>query len=412
MSIGIHFRPKPRRLLLILGGLFIVAALLIAGIVVQLDRPIPAVRARLLVGSSVTVADDGWSLPYPRGTESAVLLAGFGQVGVSGGDAAEPVASATKLMSALVVLSDHPLRPGQSGPSLLISPRDVASYNREKSADDSVVEVRAGERLSELDALEATLVPSADNVIDLLATWDAGSTRAFVDRMNAEARRLGLQNTHYADPSGLSPQSVSTATDQARLAEAALQNPVIADIVALPEVTLPVAGVQYNVDADLGQDGIVGVKTGWTPEAGASFVFAAKDKVSGDPEMIVGAVVGQKAIPAIPTVLANALHLVTAAEAGIGEHVVITAGEQVGTIEGGDGRRATIVAASTVRFITWPGARVTVSVALASGLRSPIEQGHRVGSLVVQFGVQHTTVPLVAGGNLGSPSLAWRLFRL
>ena len=80
--------------------------------------------------------------------------------------------------------------------------------------------------------------------------------------MNARARSLGLRSTRYADASGADPATVSTAGDQFRLTLRALQVPAFRQIVAMPQVTLPVAGVAYNVNAGLGHDGIVGVKTG------------------------------------------------------------------------------------------------------------------------------------------------------
>jgi len=61
------------------------------------------------------------------------------------------------------------------------------------------------------------MIPSACNIADYLARWDAGSTAAFVRKMNATATALGLRRTHYADASGLSPGSRSTAVDQAIL---------------------------------------------------------------------------------------------------------------------------------------------------------------------------------------------------
>ncbi len=80
--------------------------------------------------------------------------------------------------------------------------------------------------------------------------------------MNAQAQALGLDRTRYADASGVQAGTVSTAGDQVRLEMVALEVPAFRQIVAMPEVTLPVAGQQYHVDALLGRDGIVGVKTG------------------------------------------------------------------------------------------------------------------------------------------------------
>ena len=83
--------------------------------------------------------------------------------------------------------------------------------------------VRAGEKLTERQALEAMLIPSGNNIAWMLARWDAGSDGAFVATMNARARSLGLRQTRYADASGADPATVSTAADQFRLTLRALQ---------------------------------------------------------------------------------------------------------------------------------------------------------------------------------------------
>ena len=88
--------------------------------------------------------------------------------------------------------------------------------------------------------------------------------------MNARAGSLGLRSTRYADTSGADPATVSTAGDQFLLTLRALQIPAFRQIVAMPQVTVPVVGVVYNVNSALGHDGIVGVRTGsssgrWLP---------------------------------------------------------------------------------------------------------------------------------------------------
>jgi D-alanyl-D-alanine carboxypeptidase (penicillin-binding protein 5/6) len=255
----------------------------------------------LTIPARPTIAGTPLSLRPPFGAQEAVAIERIGTIDEAGGDAPISVASLTKMMSALIVLRDHLLAPGVSGPNVTITRVDVASYRLEATQDDSVVKVRVGEQLSELQALEGALIPSGDNIIQLLATWDAGSTRAFVKRMNALARRLGMDHTHYAGPSGVNPATVSTASDQLRLAAAAMANPVVASIVSMPQVTLPVAGVQYNVDADLGSEGIDGIKTGWVPQGGGSFVFAAADAFHGRTVSVLGAVLGEQGATPIPS---------------------------------------------------------------------------------------------------------------
>ena len=169
-----------------------------------------------------------------------------------------PIASLAKIMTAYVVLSGHPLPAGGSGPAITVTAADASAYASDQRQGQSVVKVIPGEKLTERQALEAMLIPSGNNIASLLARWDAGSDGAFVAKMNAQARSLGLRRTRYADASGADPATVSTAADQFRLTLGALQIPAFRQIVAMPQVTLPVAGVAYNVNAALGHDGIMG----------------------------------------------------------------------------------------------------------------------------------------------------------
>jgi len=112
-------------------------------------------------------------------------------------------------------------------------PGEAAAYPAQARNGDSLVAVTAGEQLTERQALEALLLPSADNMAWILARWDAGSQAAFTAQMNTTARQLGMTDTHYTDPSGLSASTTSTAADQVRLGMAALSEPALAQIVAL-----------------------------------------------------------------------------------------------------------------------------------------------------------------------------------
>lgn len=351
-------------------------------------------------------------LPWPSGAEATVAVEGIGTLGSSGGDAEIPIASITKVMATLVVLHDHPLTPGAQGPTIPITARDVVEYEQERRAQDSVVAVRAGERLTEYEALEAALVPSADNVMRILARWDAGSTAAFVARMNARARSLGLGHTHYAGPSGVNPATVSTAADETRLAEVAMGNPVIAQIVALPQVTLPVVGVQYNVDADLGKGGIVGVKTGWVPAGGASFVFAAHHDLAGRTETVVGAIVGEQGATPLDTALGYAVRLARAGGSALRIDRVVSAGTAVATLRAPYGSPVTVVTSRGASLVDWRGAAVSETLHLVHDLVAPIARGARVGMLDVRFGTEHESVPLVTASALPGPTLSWRLTRL
>jgi D-alanyl-D-alanine carboxypeptidase (penicillin-binding protein 5/6) len=222
-----------------------------------------------------------------------MVVEGVGTAGVHGQSGPVPIGSVAKVMTALVILRDHPLVGNAPGPSLTVTPADERAYAAALGTGDSMVPVFAGERITERQALEALMVPSADNVADMLARWDAGGVPAFVAKMDRQALAWGATHTHYADASGLSPQTTSTATDQVLVGERALRAPVLAAVMAERSVTLPVAGVVTNYNSLLGSDGVIGIKTGSTRAAGGSLLFAARTRVGARPVTVVGAVLGQ-----------------------------------------------------------------------------------------------------------------------
>jgi len=175
----------------------------------------------------------------------------------------------------------------------MLTDADAADADRRRARAESVVPVVAGERLTEREALEALLLPSANNIALVLARWDAGSVERFVDRMNVTARSLGMDRTRYTDPSGYDDSTVSTAADQVRIVVRAMRLPVFASIVAMTSATLPVVGTVHNTDALLGQNGFVGVKTGSDDAAGGCFAFRAVRRIHGERTAITGVVLGQ-----------------------------------------------------------------------------------------------------------------------
>ena len=204
-----------------------------------------------------------------------------------------PIASVAKVMTAYLVLHDHPLRPGQDGPTIALTDADVADTDRRRERRESVVPVADGEQLTERQALQALLLPSANNIAVVLARWDEGSTSRFVSRMNATARSLGMTRTRYTDPSGFDNTTVSTAADQVRIALEAMRLPAFAGIVSTSAATLPVAGAVRNTNTLLGHDGFVGVKTGSDEAAGGCFAFRAVRSLRGKRTTITGVVLGQ-----------------------------------------------------------------------------------------------------------------------
>ncbi|HHQ4520544.1 D-alanyl-D-alanine endopeptidase [Aeromonas sp. 600479] len=133
------------------------------------------------------------------------------------GNRVMPIASLTKLMTALVVL-DANLRLNEM---LTVTNADI---DRIKGTGSRLA---IGSKLSRAEMLHIALMSSENRAASALARHYPGGQRAFVEAMNAKARMLGMWNTHYADSTGLNPRNVSTAQDLAKLAAAAASYPLI-----------------------------------------------------------------------------------------------------------------------------------------------------------------------------------------
>jgi serine-type D-Ala-D-Ala carboxypeptidase (penicillin-binding protein 5/6) len=337
-------------------------------------------------------------------------MEGVGSLGQVGSTQPVPIASITKVMTAYIVLKDHPLGTGAAGPAIPVTADTIAAYQSGLATQQSVVKVAAGESLTEVEALEGLLIPSGNNLAILLAEWDAGSTTAFITKMNSTAESLGLTATHFADVSGLDDGSTSTAADLIQLGEAAMGEPTFSQIVSMGEVTLPVAGLLYNFDYDLGHDGIVGIKTGTDAAAGGCFLFEAQRTIDGKVVTVVGAVLGQRTSSPITAVLQSAEALATAAFAAMRTVPVVSPDQLDGRIVAPWGASVAVHVLQSPRVVGWPGLSMPARLRLGR-LPSVVTRGTRIGVLDVDLDGKHIDLVLRASGPLPDPSAIWRLTR-
>jgi serine-type D-Ala-D-Ala carboxypeptidase (penicillin-binding protein 5/6) len=398
------------RYVLALVVLVVIAVGVVAGVQWTRAIPSPSFKAQL-TSSHVVLPGATPKLPWPTVGSAAVGVEGVGIVGSFGNTDPQAIASIAKVMTAEIILTDHPLYMGEGGPSITFSQADVDTYRADAAGDQSVVPVTAGESLDELQLLEALLIPSANNIAYRLAVWDAGSVGAFVDKMNATAAHLGLTSSHFTDPSGLEATSVSTPTDLIRLGETAMANPVFAGIVAMPQVTLPNDGTVYNYDYDLGHDGIIGIKTGSDSAAGGCFLFESIEKASGRQVVVVGAVLGEQSTPEIQAALNEAEALVKAVPQYLGDLQAVSSGTVVGQITTAWNSNTDVTTAGNLKVFGWPGEHFSVKLDPYSNLPSHIANGVPIGSLVLEGnGIKESTL-VIATGSLSGPSDSWRLER-
>jgi D-alanyl-D-alanine carboxypeptidase (penicillin-binding protein 5/6) len=268
--------------------------------------------------------------------------------------------------------------------------------------------VAVGEVLTERQLLEGLLVHSANNFADTLARWDAGDIPTFVAKMNTAARQLGMDHTHFADPSGFDKSSLSTAGDLLKVASRTMQDPAFASIVKMSSVTLPVAGTISTYTPWLGFQGVIGVKSGFTTAAGGCDVLAVQRRVHGRNVMILAAVTGQTGPDVLAAAGYLALNLADNVGVSIGSTPLVRAGDQVANVRVA-GHTAAATASSTVAMLSWPG--VSAHRRIVYGLtRAGTAAGTRIGSVVVRLGTQRAVIPLRLKGPLPLPTLFQRLF--
>jgi len=321
-----------------------------------------------------------------------------------------PIASVAKVMTAYLTLIEHPLAAGEEGFSMTITPTEVAEERKRVALDESTLTVRAGERITERQALQALLLPSANNVAALLAAHAAGGIAAFVTRMNTTARELGMTSTTYTDPSGFDPTTVSTAVDQLKLARAAMRKSAFAAIADESSSELPVVGRVRNVNALVGRDGYVGVKTGSDSWAGGCLMFAKQVTVGGRRLTVLGVVLGQRQGALVEAALASARRLADSVAGALHVEIAVPAGTRVLIASSADGQSVAAATAGALRAIGWGGLTLPIQVVA----RAPVphlRRGERMATVTLRA-ASTATIYATATRSLASPSLSWRLAHL
>ena len=309
-----------------------------------------------------------------------------------------PMASTTKIMTALVALENAKLTDRYTVPPLA------------DAIEGSSGSLEKGETLTVRQLLTALLVPSGNDAAITLAQGVGGSQAGFVAMMNATAQRLGLDQTHYANPHGLdAPGHHSSVANMVTLAEAAMRNPVFRGIVSSRRASIPGPGGvgvrRYEsenelLDIDPEADGI---KTGMTDGAGYALVGHARRAGLGM-ELYV-------AIIGAPSSDARALDAKELLDYGFAQYAsadLIPDGTVFGRVPVDDrpGRRVPYGAASGLHAPIRIGTPVTETVVAPTEVDGPVSEGQRIGTVTLRQGERVLgTRALVATESAAAPSM-------
>ena len=322
---------------------------------------------------------------------------------------------------------------------------DEAQYDYDIDNDESNIPIQVGEKLTELQMLEALMNQSANDIAYSLALWDSGTLPAFVAKMNALAASLGAVHSHYVDASGYDPHSVSTASDTLRIAAAGMRIPAFAAVVNLPTVSLPLVGTVHNIVTQIGTNGVVGVKSGYTSQAGGCMVLASYQVIGGRSVLVLASALGQHVPPRRPPPRIRRRQpdirprpptttTTSPSSTSRAQYPLRYAGPFVETLL--DASKAAIVRCRwspaakcwprsrlagrprPLRWRPWPGegrgcwagrARRVASVVKFGAVPAGARAGTRAGNALYALGQQIESVPLTITATVPEPSWWWRL---
>lgn len=396
-------RQKLARLLRLGWTLIVVLVVTIGGL---LMRPLPSVAA---ASKPLTFPAIQYASPmlWPAIGQASINIEGLGVVAASTGDIDQkpvPTASTAKLFTALMVMQKHPLKLGENGSNLTFTDSDVAIYQDYADKGGVVFPASAGQTISQLQALQALLLPSANNVADLLATWSYGSVSDYAAAATDYLRGQGLTNTTVHDASGFSPLTVSTASDLTRAMSLAMQDEVLASILKMSRVDIEPAGEILSTNKLLGTNGIVGGKTGNTDEARSCFVFAADHQLQDSSSVqIYGAVLGQQDMQ---TAMQTALQVLDVAKQNTVSDTIIKAGDKLSDIGLPWGSSATVVSRDDITINRWKPDTVSADLRL-NDISFSTDTDQPVGSITLEG--KDKPVDVYLQSEVTSPSVKWRI---
>ncbi|WP_367322460.1 D-alanyl-D-alanine carboxypeptidase [Streptomyces sp. HUAS ZL42] len=390
----------------------LVILLAIVFAIAQAVRPLPAPALTLTADDSYTFDGAKVDLPWPSEGQGWMDVNGIGTMGSFGKQTPVAIGSVAKAMTAYVVLKDHPLKPGEEGPSITVDATAEKEGGYYKDGESTLYTVKENDKLTEKQALSAIMIPSANNIARLLARWDAGTEAAFIKKMNDTAKELGMTNTTYTDASGLKETTVSTAQDQVKLGNELVKIQALMDITKLPEWIDPSGMKHRNYNTLVPYNNALGIKTGSTTKAGGNLLFAATKEVGGQTVTLIGAILGQHTIPIIDTVNAVSKTALLAAQDAITSAKILKKGDVVGYVDDKLGGHTPVVVTKDVAAVGWAGLEVKLSFE-ADELPHSAASGTKVGTLTVGDGTNGAVqVPVALEKDLLEPGFTDKLTRV
>lgn len=344
------------------------------------------------------------ALVWPERGAAGVSIAGIPGNATSSVDAAA-MASITKVVTALAVLDELPLAPGEQGPSYSFTYSDNLDYWAYRARGESALDVPVGGSLTEYEMLEGILIGSANNYAQRLASTLWPTNAVYASAANRWLSDRGITGVTVVEPTGIDAANRGTPEGLLQLARVALANPVIAEIVAKQRTTLPGAGEIENTNELVGEDGILGIKTGTLIDPDRYSLLSAKEiTVDEVPVRLYASVTGQGSDEArndLTRALYEQLEVELQTEPSVPVDTV------AGEVTTAWGEPVDVLTAADAEVILWNGDAASASIAF--DLADQRAAGEAIGTLSVAGPLNATSVDLVLADDIAEPDAWWRL---
>lgn len=292
------------------------------------------------------------------------------------------IASTTKIMTALVICEQTNVLDRVKIPKEAVGIEGSSMY------------LKKGEVLTVQELLYGLMLQSGNDAAVALAIYCGGTVEGFTELMNDKAHRLGMTQSHFANPNGLdSPGNYSTARDMGILTAYAMQNPIFAQTVSTKTITIGERCLRNHNKLLWQLEGANGVKTGYTKAAGRILISSVTR-------------MGRQLIAVTFNAPDDWQDHKTLIEDGFSRFTVqqlVRQGQTLGQLElaGGQETSVDLIAAEDFSYSLAQGERVTISLPEAGFAYAPVAEGQEAGfAHILVDGTAVAKVPLVYGATI------------
>ena len=266
------------------------------------------------------------------------------------------------------------------------------------------VPVEVGQIWTESDLIKTMLLASSNNHADLLAVWAFGSVEKYLTAANEWLQENGMPDTHVADATGISEESVGTASDLGLLSVLAYDQPLISDLAGVDSITVTPGDTVYSVSQFLPEQGLAPIALSYTDVAGLTMLYRATVEVDGGTAELRGVML---AMPDWTTLEKSVKRLLKSARQNISLTTIVEKGESFARWVSAWDQQADLITTEGVSALMWKADPAVYNLYFDDP--SPALAGAKVGTVLVETEDGSQELALVLSDSISDPGLGWRL---